>query len=57
MNGLRIGASELVRWGVGEEHVPLLADYISRSLAGEKGLADQVAEFRAEFDRIAFIND
>ncbi len=56
MNGLRIGASELVRWGVGVEHVPKLAGYISRSLAGEAGLAEEVAEFRAQFDRIAFIN-
>jgi len=56
MNGLRIGVSELVRWGVGVEHVPLLADYISRSLGGEVGLADKVAELRATFDQIAFIN-
>ena len=56
MNGIRIGASELVRWGVTEEHVPVLADYISRSLGGEKGLAVEVAEYRKNFDQITFIN-
>ena len=55
MNGLRIGTPELVRWGVTVEHADRLADYISRSLSGEKGLAEEVAAYRSEFDQIGFI--
>ena len=57
MNGLRIGTPELVRWGVQEKHAPRLASLIATALRsnGPETLADEVREFRQEFQDIHYI--
>ena len=55
MNGLRIGTPELARWGVTEEHVPVLAEFIAQALDGRQGLAAEVAAYRQRFDQVCFI--
>src|SRR3546814_910220 len=54
VNGLRIGTPELVRWGVGEEHVAELARLMKRALATDapEQIAPEVATLRARFDKI-----
>ena len=57
MNGLRIGTPELVRWGVQEKHAPRLASLVATALRsnGPETLADEVREFRQEFQDIHYI--
>lgn len=58
LNGLRLGTPELVRWGMGPEHMPALARLIARALAGNaapEDIAPEVTAFRAGFDRVHFI--
>tara|TARA_R110002110_G_scaffold152033_24_gene344560 strand:+ start:1511 stop:2827 length:1317 start_codon:yes stop_codon:yes gene_type:complete len=57
MNGLRIGTPELVRWGVGIEHIPDLARLITQALhSNDPGaLADEVRAFRAQFQTLHFV--
>lgn len=54
MNGLRIGTPELVRWGVGIEHVPELARLIASGLRSTDpaSLAAEVQAFRAQFQTL-----
>jgi glycine hydroxymethyltransferase len=58
MNGLRIGTPELVRFGVGQKDARTLASLIARALNTDEpeGLAGEVADFRATFDKLHFIN-
>lgn len=57
MNGLRIGTPELARWGLGVEDMPRLAGYIHRALTTNHPdqIAQEVADYRVEFDKIAYI--
>ncbi|MEE9314667.1 MAG: aminotransferase class I/II-fold pyridoxal phosphate-dependent enzyme [Rhizobiaceae bacterium] len=57
MNGLRFGTPEIVRWGVGIEHVEQLADYIARALGANdpSGMAEEVAAFRGQFTEMRFV--
>jgi glycine hydroxymethyltransferase len=58
MNGLRIGTPELVRWGVGAQDAPELADLIARGLNANDPatIAPHTARLRQKFDRLHFIN-
>lgn len=57
MNGLRLGTPEIVRWGMGREHMPELAGLIAEALAANdaSSLAARVSQFRQRFDKLAFI--
>jgi glycine hydroxymethyltransferase len=57
MNGLRLGTPEIVRWGMGPEHMPELAGLIAEALAANDpaSVAPRVTRFRQRFDRLRFI--
>jgi glycine hydroxymethyltransferase len=57
MNGLRIGTPEIVRWGMGPQHMPELAQLIAEALAANDpaSLASRVSQFRQRFDKLAFV--
>jgi glycine hydroxymethyltransferase len=58
LNGLRLGTPEIVRWGMGPEHMPALARLIARALVGNDSLesvAADVTAFRRQFDRLHFV--
>ena len=60
LNGLRLGTPEMVRWGMGPEHMPALARLLARALVGNEAPEDVAAEvtaFRAGFDRLHFIRE
>jgi glycine hydroxymethyltransferase len=59
MNGLRIGAPEIVRWGMTEEDMPELAALIARGLrsnAPAEEVASEVKSFRRRFRKLHFVN-
>lgn len=58
MNGLRIGTPELVRWGMGVEHVERLAALVARALQTDRPelMATEVAAYRQQFDTIHFVH-
>ena len=58
MNGLRIGTPEIVRWGVGLEHVETIAEFIAEGLHSNdpEALASRVTEFRRQFSTLGFVN-
>ncbi len=58
MNGLRIGTPELVRWGVGPEHVERLATLIASAIRSDRPetLLAETSAFRQEFDRLHYIS-
>ncbi len=58
MNGLRFGTPEIVRWGMGPEHMPELAALIQRALIGnedEARVAADVTAFRRKFRELRYI--
>jgi glycine hydroxymethyltransferase len=58
INGLRIGTPEIVRWGMGPEHMPELAGYIADVLTGRRAsqsVAPEVTAFRRRFSRLHFM--
>lgn len=57
MNGLRIGTPELVRWGVGPEHVDRLATLIAAAIRSNRpeALLPETSAFRQQFDRLHYI--
>ncbi|MGE0004242.1 MAG: serine hydroxymethyltransferase [Parvibaculaceae bacterium] len=57
MNGLRLGTPEIVRWGMGPDHMPELAQLIAEALAANDpaSLSERVSRFRQRFDRLAFV--
>lgn len=58
VNGLRLGVSELVRWGFGPEHSGELARLIARGLAGNEApeaVAADARDFRRRFDRLHYV--
>ncbi|MRG70382.1 aminotransferase class I/II-fold pyridoxal phosphate-dependent enzyme [Alphaproteobacteria bacterium HT1-32] len=58
MNGLRIGTPELVRWGVGPEHVERLATLITSAIRSDRPetLLVETSAFRQQFDRLHYIS-
>ncbi len=57
-NGLRIGTPEIVRWGMGPEHMPELAGYIADVLTGRRAaqsVAPEVTAFRRRFSQLHFV--
>lgn len=57
-NGLRIGTPEIVRWGMGPEHMPELAGYIANVLTGRRAaqsVAPEVTAFRRRFSQLHFV--
>jgi glycine hydroxymethyltransferase len=57
VNGLRLGVPEIVRLGMGPEHMGELAALIARSLAdAPEEAAGDVADFRHRFRTLHFIN-
>lgn len=58
MNGLRFGASELVRWGVTSDDVGELASLIERALNMDdpSELAGETAALRSKFKQLRFMN-
>ena len=58
MNGLRMGTPELVRWGVGPDDVPAIADLIAAALRSDhpETLFPQTSELRRKFNRLSFVN-
>lgn len=58
LNGLRLGTPEIVRWGMGPEHMPELARLIARALAGNEApedVAPDVTAFRQQFQTLGFV--
>jgi glycine hydroxymethyltransferase len=57
-NGIRIGTPELVRWGMTEGDAPRLADLIATraALRHARGAGPEVAQWRANFDRVHFVH-
>jgi glycine hydroxymethyltransferase len=58
MNGLRFGTPEIVRWGMGPEHMPELAALIQRALVGnedEARIAADVTAFRRRFRQLHYM--
>ena len=58
MNGLRFGTPEIVRWGMGPEHMAELAALIQRALVGnenEAKVAADVTAFRRRFRELHFV--
>lgn len=58
LNGIRVGTPDIVRFGVKPQHCKELAGLFSQSLLSDtpEELADEVADFRSQFDRLHFIN-
>jgi glycine hydroxymethyltransferase len=59
-NGLRLGVNEIVRWGMGPEHMEELARLIARALAGSEEPLDVAADtsaLRRRFDRLHFVRE
>jgi glycine hydroxymethyltransferase len=57
VNGLRLGVPEVVRLGMGPEHMAELAALIARSLAdAAEEVAIDVADFRHRFRTLHFVN-
>ncbi len=56
LNGLRFGTPELVRWGVGVDDIPRIADLVARALTtnAPEALAAEVSELRQTYDRIHY---
>ncbi|MGJ8628149.1 MAG: serine hydroxymethyltransferase [Sulfitobacter sp.] len=57
MNGLRIGTPELVRWGVGVDDVPQIAELVARALRSNdpEGMAAEVRTLRGKFRTLQFV--
>ncbi len=58
VNGLRLGTPEIVRWGMGPEHMDQLATFIADVLTGRRAaqsVAPEVTAFRRPFSTLHFI--
>jgi glycine hydroxymethyltransferase len=58
MNGLRVGTPEIVRWGMGPQDMPELAELMARALMAEQGpeaVAPDVMAFRRRFSTLHFV--
>ena len=60
LNGLRLGTPEIVRWGMGPEHMGQVARFIADVLLKRRSaqsVAPEVAAFRAPFSKLHFIRN
>ncbi len=59
MNGLRIGTPELVRWGMTEEDMPILAKLIADGLRANDpaSIAPRTAAFRKRFNTLSYVRN
>jgi glycine hydroxymethyltransferase len=60
LNGLRLGTPEIVRWGMGPEHMPQVARFIADVLLERRAaqsVAPDVEAFRGQFSKLHFIRD
>ncbi len=59
MNGLRIGTSELVRWGVGESDIAGIASLLARALKSDlpEELAPETAALRKNFNKTSYMHN
>ncbi len=58
VNGLRLGTTELPRWGMAPADMPAVADFLARVLArGEapEAVAPEVTAFRRRFDKLHYV--
>jgi glycine hydroxymethyltransferase len=58
VNGLRLGTPEIVRWGMGVQHMPELATLIARALKDDgaaRSLGDTVTAFRRRFSSLHYM--
>jgi glycine hydroxymethyltransferase len=56
MGGLRFGTPEVVRWGMGPEHMDELAALVADALLGDPvAVGPRTSAFRARFDRVHFV--
>lgn len=56
-SGIRLGVQEITRWGLGPEHMSVVADFVSRALDNPDGAAETrraVAAFRQEFQTVRY---
>lgn len=58
LNGIRVGTPDIVRFGVSTEHCAQLGGLFARALLSDAPqlLADEVADYRCQFDNLHFIN-
>lgn len=59
-NGIRFGTPEIVRFGMGPEHMPELAGYIAEALEGNRApeaIAGDVSAFRHRFTTLHYIRN
>lgn len=58
MNGLRFGTPEIVRWGIAESEVDIIADFIADALRSDhpEAIGERVTAFRAGFKNLHFIH-
>ncbi len=57
LNGIRIGTPEIVRWGVTEDHVDLIAELIAAALTSDpEAVAPRTRELRRLFTQLHYIN-
>ncbi len=55
--GLRLGTPEAVRWGMGDDDMPALAELIQRALTEEpENVAADVTSFRSAFRTVGYCN-
>lgn len=58
VNGLRLGTNEIVRWGMGVDEMPTVADFLARVIVHEESphaVAEDVTAFRQNFQTIHFV--
>ena len=58
LNGIRVGTPDIVRFGVTTEHCAHLGGLFARALLSDtpEQLAEEVADYRCQFDKLHFIN-
>jgi aminomethyltransferase len=56
-SGLRLGVSEMTRFGMAEPDFAELAGLFAAAVRGDKGIAGKVAEFRSRFQTMQFCFD
>jgi glycine hydroxymethyltransferase len=55
---LRLGTPEIVRWGMGVDQMPELAELLTAALRGDpSAVAPRTTAFRAPFDRVHYVHD
>ena len=56
-SGLRMGVSEMTRFGMGEDDFAEFAGLMAAALRDEAGIAEKVSEFRGRFQKMRFCFD